>query len=82
MMDCTLATHYVVQTVSANRAHPAQVVITNLSALTQKISKGCQIGQYSEVNVVRHEEVYNAHQQQKATVSTMSTSMSDVDTRK
>ena len=68
-----------VQAVSANRA---QVVITNLSALTQKMSKGCQIGQCSEVNVVQSEELSKVHQQQSATARVMSTSTSYVDARK
>ena len=68
-----------VQTISGNRA---QVVITNLSALTQKMSKGCQIGQCSEVNIIQQEELHDIHQRQNVTASVMSMSTSDADTRK
>ena len=60
----------------------AQVVITNLSPLTQKISKGCFIGQCNEVSVVQYEELSNVQTEETAIADVMSVTTLDTDTRK
>ena len=60
----------------------AQVVITNLSPLTQKISKGCFIGQCNEVSVIQHEELSNVQTVETAVADVISVTTLDADTRK
>ena len=68
-----------VQTTSDDKA---QVVITNLSPFTQKISKGCLIGQCNEVSVIPQDESSNVQTAENRIGNVMSVTTLDVNTRK
>ena len=48
--------------VQATSSDRAQVIITNFTPFTQKVTKGCWIGQANEVTVVSPTESFGAQQ--------------------
>jgi len=78
-LDDGLYVNSLVQTTSDDKA---RVVITNLSPLTQKIPKGCFVGQCSEVSVIHQDELCNVHQTDSMIADIMTVTTLDADTRK
>ena len=69
--------------VQATSSDKAQVIVTNFTPLTQKVRKGCWIGQTNEVTVVSPTESFGAQQVEYHThADVMPISTLDADTRK